>query len=104
MNEETPQPPRQVEIAIPSVPPRVTYAIIGVTVFVYLLQMASKFFLNGADLPAYYGMKSNDYILAGQFWRFLTPLLLHGSIMHIGFNMYALLVIGAGIGAGIGVA
>ena len=97
MNTESPQPTRQIEIALPSVPPRVTYAIIGVTVFVYLLQMASQFFLKGADYPAYYGMKINDYILAGQFWRLLTPLLLHGSIMHIGFNMYALLVIGAGM-------
>ncbi len=96
---ETPiqEPHRQVSIALPSAPPRITYTIIGITVFVYLLQMASQFLLNGADYPAYYGMKINELILDGQLWRLITPVLLHGSIMHIGFNMYALLVIGAGM-------
>jgi rhomboid protease GluP len=39
-------------------------------------------------------MKINEAILAGQYWRLFTPALLHGSIFHIGFNMYALIVIG----------
>jgi rhomboid protease GluP len=30
-------------------------------------------------------------------WRLFTPLLLHGSIAHIGFNMYALFIIGPGL-------
>lgn len=91
------EPPRQVSVAMPSTPPRVTYAIIGVTIFVYLLQMASEIFFSGADYPAFFGMKINEAILAGQFWRLITPVLLHGSLMHIGFNMYALFVIGAGM-------
>lgn len=90
-------PPSQVNIALPSAPPRVTYTIIGVTVGVYILQMASQFFFSGADYPAYIGMKINDAILAGQLWRLITPVLLHGSLMHIGFNMYALFAIGAGM-------
>jgi len=96
---ETPiqEPRRQVSVKLPSAPPRVTYTIIGITVFVYLLQMASQFFLNGADYPAYYGMKINEFILDGQLWRLITPVFLHGSLTHIGFNMYALLVIGAGM-------
>ncbi len=93
--QQTPPPPTQ--IALPTAPPRVTYTIMGITIAVYLLQMASQFFYNGADYPAYYGMKINEAILAGQLWRLITPLLLHGSLMHIGFNMYALLAIGAGM-------
>ncbi len=89
-------PPQQVNIPLPSAPPHVTYAIMGLTIFVYLLQMASEFFI-GADYPAYYGMKINEAILYGQLWRLVTPVLLHGSLMHIGFNMYALLAIGAGM-------
>ncbi len=100
MNTEYPQspppPPRQSRVALPSAPPRVTYTIIGITVFFFILQKASEFFL-GYDYPASFGMKINEAILAGQLWRLITPLLLHGSIMHIGFNMYALLVIGAGM-------
>ncbi len=90
------EPPRQASVALPSAPPHVTYAIIGVTVLVYLLQMASEFFLN-FDYPAALGMKANVFILGGQLWRLITPVLLHGSLMHIGFNMYALLAIGSGM-------
>ena len=93
--EEAP-PPRQVSLKLPSVNPTATYVIIGLTVFVYLLQMLSQATLNG-DYPAYIGMKINDAILAGQIWRLITPLLLHRGLMHIGFNMYALYVIGAGM-------
>jgi rhomboid protease GluP len=53
--------------------------------------------LLGFDLPAALGMKINEYIIAGQIWRLLTPMFLHGSLMHIGFNMYALVVIGSGL-------
>ncbi len=93
--EET--PPQRVNIALPSVLPRVTHTIMGVTIVVYLLQMASQFIFSGADYPAYFGMKINEAILAGQIWRLITPVLLHGSFMHIGFNMYALFAIGAGM-------
>ena len=100
MPQESPpeaQPSNQVQVAVHAVPPYVTYTIIGVTVFVYLLQLASKFFFSGADYPAYFGMKINEAILAGQLWRLITPVLLHGSLTHIGFNMYALFSIGAGM-------
>ncbi|MCP4140208.1 MAG: rhomboid family intramembrane serine protease [Chloroflexi bacterium] len=93
--QETP-PPRQVSVKLPSAPPRVTYTIMGITILFYLLQMASEFFLNG-DYPAYFGMKINEFILHGELWRLLSPVLLHGSLTHIGFNMYALFVIGAGM-------
>jgi rhomboid protease GluP len=78
------------------VSPVVTYIIVAVTVAVYLLQLGTNAWL-GFDLPAALGMKINEYILAGQIWRLVTPMFLHGSIMHIGFNMYALVVIGAGL-------
>jgi rhomboid protease GluP len=35
--------------------------------------------------------------MQGQLWRLITPLLLHGSIAHIGFNMYALFIFGPGL-------
>lgn len=33
-------------------------------------------------------------ILSGQFWRLWTPVLLHGSLMHLAFNMWALNALG----------
>ena len=32
--------------------------------------------------------------MMGQFWRLFTPALLHGSVLHIALNMYALYIIG----------
>ncbi len=91
-----PAPPRSVYVEMPRSAPYVTYTIIGITILFYLLQLASEFLLGG-DIPAALLMKSNDAIRDGQLWRLLTPALLHGSIAHIGFNMYALFSFGASL-------
>lgn len=88
---------------MPHSAPYVTYTIIGITVFFYILQLASVWLLGyaipelGLDWLEYYGARINEAILAGQIWRFLTPALLHGSLPHIAFNMYALLSFGASL-------
>jgi rhomboid protease GluP len=97
---DSPQPPPVEPAGVPIHPPDgkvwVTYAILGVTIFVYLLQMLSELLLGG-DYPAFLGMKVNEFILMGEVWRFLTPVLLHGSILHIAFNMLFLYRIGPGL-------
>ena len=92
--EPTPQP---VRVSPPRSAPYVTYSIIAITVFFYALQLASQFLLQRQDLPAALLMKNNEAIELGQWWRLLTPALMHGSIMHIAFNMYALLSFGTGL-------
>jgi rhomboid protease GluP len=97
--QDAPQPappPQQARVALPQSAPYVTYAIIGVTAFIYVLQLATQFLLQ-FDLPAALFLKVNDLIRQGQLWRLLTPALVHGSITHIGFNMYALLSFGVGL-------
>ncbi len=76
--------------------PLLVYAILALTIFVFLVQQATRIFL-GVDIPAGLGAKVNEAILQGQFWRLLTPALLHGSVFHLGFNMYALHAIGRGL-------
>ena len=76
--------------------PRVTQVILVITIVIYLLQMATQYLL-GADYPEALGVKVNDLIVQGQLWRLLTPMLLHGSPLHIAFNMYALYAIGPGL-------
>ncbi len=117
----TPQPaePRYVSVAMPTSVPYVTYTIVAVTALVYLLQLGSAlaFGYYGSSLkPDFmqviagaisgsaqldwlevYGAQIRALILQGQLWRFLTPLLLHASIPHIGFNMYALFIFGPGL-------
>jgi rhomboid protease GluP len=76
--------------------PYVTYTLIAVTVAIYLLQVLTQRFY-GIDLPAQLGFKYGPAIRAGQLWRLVTPLFLHGSVLHIGFNMYALYAFGRGM-------
>lgn len=82
-------------VKMPDYKPVMTYIILGITVIIYTLQMASSYWLD-IDILAVFGSKINDAILAGQFWRLLTPMLLHHQelFFHILFNMYFLAVIG----------
>ncbi len=85
------QPP---VVRLPSVTPTATYVLMAISIGVYLLQVGSEVFL-GTDLPVVLAAKINSYIRAGELWRLITPVFLHASILHIGLNMYALLVIGS---------
>jgi rhomboid protease GluP len=87
--------PQSVQVRLPTTPPYVTYGLLGITVFVFLLQLGTKY-LFGGDLPAALGAKVNDLIVQGQYWRLVTPMFLHSSTMflHIAFNMYALYAFG----------
>jgi membrane associated rhomboid family serine protease len=42
-----------------------------------------------------FGEKNNALIRAGQYWRFLTPLFLHGSLPHLLTNSISLIWLGA---------
>lgn len=98
-----PPPPQAVRVQMPQSAPYVTYSIIGVTVVFYLLQLISVQTFGyaipnlGMDWLEYYGARINEFILAGELWRFVTPVLLHGSLPHIAFNMYALLSFGTSL-------
>lgn len=81
---------------MPQSAPYVTYSIIGITAVIFILQLATQTLI-GTDIPAVLFIKSNQLIRAGQVWRLFTPMLLHGSLVHIGFNMYALLSFGVGL-------
>ena len=87
---------QRVAIRIPGVQPFWVYVIMGITIFVFILQYASQYMF-GTDWPAVLGMKVNSLIQSGQFWRLFTPMFLHGGLLHIGFNMYALYIFGPGL-------
>jgi rhomboid protease GluP len=127
---QQPRPGQQVSLRSFMPRPQVTYAILAVTILVYLLQMLSAqdfmsdllqplllmvfspsvenalrerglyeglmVLIRGAvsDLIVLMGGKINPLIMIGQVWRLFTPALLHASIPHILFNMYALYAFG----------
>lgn len=97
-NEAYPSTPPEpvVRWRLPAKTPYVTYFMIASCVLVYIAQRVTEATM-GLDVPALYGMKINEAILAGQYWRLFTPMWLHGSITHIFFNMYALYAIGRGL-------
>ena len=67
--------------------PLVTQAIIAVNILAYLAQQS----VPGLTTD---GLLFGPIIAEGEFWRLLTSGFLHGSLFHIGFNMYLLWMIG----------
>ena len=94
--QPAPPPPGTIALRLPGIKPRVTSIILALTISIFVLQFLSKLLL-GFDVLIELGAKNNDAIRAGELWRFFTPMLLHGSILHIGFNMYALFSLGMGL-------
>ena len=47
-----------------------------------------------ADVLIKYGAKDNSAILAGQYWRFVTPIFLHANLLHVGLNMLNFFILG----------
>jgi membrane associated rhomboid family serine protease len=70
--------------------PAVTYLIIGITLFVYVLQFV--FGRQITELMLYAGAYS--YPGSFQPWRMLTSALVHGSVFHVLLNMYTLWIFG----------
>lgn len=100
-------PPKWVELRYASRSALVVKVLIGITVLIYILQMISPAFVDvndlmsrlgviiyGSDPVSLLGMKINELILQGQYWRLITPVFLHGSLLHLAFNMYALYALG----------
>jgi rhomboid protease GluP len=73
--------------------PYTTYVLIAICVIIYLVQLLTQSLFN-VDIPVSLGVKANSLIQQGQVWRLITPAFLHGSILHIAVNMYAMFAIG----------
>ena len=72
--------------------PIATGVLIAINVAVWLLQVAngvSPGDAKSADLIAW-GGNVPVYTLTGDTWRLLAAMFLHGSIVHVGLNMYVL--------------
>ena len=96
-----PPPPGAQRVRLPLHRVWLTYVLLVVIGLVFIGQLASEQLIGG-DILAFYGAKDNDAIAAGQYWRLLTPIFLHGSLLHFLFNMYALYHLGREVEAFMG--
>ncbi|WP_239254173.1 rhomboid family protein [Listeria ilorinensis] len=73
--------------------PLVTYTFIAVAVIAFLLT-----WLSDHQLTTYtflkWGAFFNPLVYEGEWWRFITPIFLHGDFMHIASNCVMLYVVG----------
>lgn len=69
-----------------------TTALITIICGFYLLQLVIPSL--EVDLGLIRGPINGRGVAAGEWYRLLTVALVHGGLMHLGFNMYALLVLG----------
>lgn len=73
--------------------PLVTFILVGICVAVFIIDQITGYLLLGKfsyGMLSFWGMKINEYIIAGQVWRLITSVFLHLDFYHIGFNMIAL--------------
>lgn len=90
--QQPPQP--QMRLPIPSVRPMLTYWLLGINVAIFVLGLIIDLLFGGSTVLLAYGAKANAEIVAGQYWRFITPMFLHIGLIHLAFNSYFLYIIG----------
>lgn len=74
----------------------VTYTLIAVNVAAYILTalLSHDLINSNINVLVFLGAKVNSLIAQGQYYRLITCMFLHGGIIHLAFNMYALYAIG----------
>lgn len=80
--------------------PTITYIIIALNVLMFVLTvLMSNNLLEGLlstdqNVLILLGANYNKFVLQGEYYRLLTNMFLHGGLLHIALNMYALYSIG----------
>mgnify|MGYP000989394012 FL=1 len=74
----------------------VTYTIIGINIAAYIITafLSNNIASSNTNVLVFLGAKVNSLIAQGEYYRLVTCMFLHGGIVHLGFNMYALYSIG----------
>lgn len=75
---------------------KVTYTLIAINIFMYIITaiLSKNVFTSDINVLIYLGAKYNPLIREGQYYRLITCGFLHGGLIHVALNMYALYAIG----------
>jgi len=94
--EAQPIPQQGYRLSLPLGRPRAVWVLLAINVIIFLLSglLSRNLFSPSNSVLDLLGAKVNSLIQAGQYWRLITAMFLHGSLLHIGFNAYALYVLG----------
>lgn len=68
----------------------VVSTLIALNIMIYVLTILPII----GDFVFYFGLGSNRLISEGEWWRFVTPMFLHGGLLHLLFNMFSLYLFG----------
>lgn len=74
----------------PTASASVTISIVALSIMAFLFQMGMGIGTSAIE----FGMVPGAIALDDQWWRLLSPVLLHGSLLHLFFNMYVLWMLG----------
>lgn len=74
----------------------ITRIIIGINIFMYLITAFLSKSILSSDIRVlvFLGAKANSFINNGEYYRLITSMFLHGGLIHLALNMYALNSIG----------
>lgn len=70
--------------------PVVTYVLIAINIIIFAVGLLLNLSDDFINLFANYG----PLVTSGQYYRLFTSMFLHGNVLHIAFNMYALYLLG----------
>jgi membrane associated rhomboid family serine protease len=76
-----------------------TMVLVGLSVLVYLVEIAQgggALSVSGADIIYDWGL-FGPAVADGEYYRIVTAGFLHGSLIHLGFNMYLLWILGGAL-------
>ncbi|WP_123052853.1 rhomboid family intramembrane serine protease [Clostridium sp. JN-1] len=76
--------------------PIITYVIAALNIIAYIITayLSNNIVDSNINVLVFLGAKVNSLISQGEYYRLITCMFLHGGIIHITLNMYALVALG----------